>query len=131
MKQVEAAVTALFKEIMQRCKAERRRKNDMTYKDLAKKLDKTVGYVSAFESGRAYPSIKTFLRYLIVNGFDPEPLKGLRIDGGDDDPETSVRNELLRKINLLDYNQMKFLLEQTRIAEFVAMRSSKGKLKDR
>lgn len=129
MRQVDTAVTALFKEIMQRCKAERRRKNDITYKELAKRLDKTVGYVSAFESGRAYPSIKTFLTYLLVNRFDPEPLKGLRIDAGESAPETAVRDELLRRINLLDYNQMKFLLEQTRIAEFVAMRSTGPKPK--
>lgn len=115
---------SLFREIMQQCKDERRRKNDITYKDLADKLGKTEGYANAFESGRAFPSIKTFLKYLLVNGFDVEPLKTLHISANKTDSEDSIRAELLRKVNLLDINQVKFLLEQTRIAEFVAMRAS-------
>jgi transcriptional regulator with XRE-family HTH domain len=126
VKDIEDRVNKIFKEIMAQCKAERRAKRDITYDELAKKLDKSSGYANAFESGRTFPSIKTFLRYLIVNNFDVEPLKRLRIpevlEQGD---ESNLKRKLCDKVMMLDFEGIEFLSEQMKVLEFLDRRRIK------
>lgn len=123
VKSLDDKVKEIFKEVMGNCKDTRKRLNDMSYKDLAKKLDKSLGYVEAFESGREFPSIKTFLAYLIVNGFDVEPLKDLSIGPRKAENRSELLAELLRKLKKMDDAQLLFMIEQTRIAEFIVSKA--------
>ena len=120
MRNLDDAVKKLFKEIMSQCKAERREKNDITYAELSKKIGKASGYANAFENARTFPSIKTFLSYLLANNFDVEPLKRLRIpEASEFNQEAKLKATLCDKIMMLDYEGVAYLSEQLKVLDLL------------
>ena len=124
----EERVKAEFKELMLCIKSERAKKFPIKGKELAKKLDKTINYLSAIENGNEFPSMKLFLSYLMLCNFDISPLKKLKIksDGSHYFGLSSKRVELIEKILSLDEVQLSFLLEQARIAEVFKLKQKKS-----
>ena len=111
-------VQTLFREIMRQCQRERKAKSDLTIRNLSSRLDKTENYLSSIENGREFPSLKTFLHYLLVLGFDVQPLTKLAIDSEQlESAGAQRRSELIEKVDSLDDDQVDFLLEQSRLAD--------------
>lgn len=111
-------VEKLFQTIMERCRLERRAKTDLTIRTIAKQLDKTENYLSSVEHAREYPSLKTFLEYLLVCGFDTTLLTKLEIPNQPNAPTADKdRAELLRRVYTLDDAAVSFLVEQSKVAE--------------
>lgn len=129
MSGLEKNVAALFKKIMHRCRQERKEKTNTTVRELAKKIDKTENYVSSIENGREFPSLKTFLHYLLVNNFDIEPLLKLSIKNDCSTTKSSKKFELVDKIYSLDEDQVIYLVEQAKIAEEFKFKTKKDKTK--
>lgn len=128
LKNLEETVKNLFKEIMRQCKAERRAKNDITFVELSQKIGKAPGYTNAFENARTFPSIKTFLNYLITNNFDVEPLKRLRITMPDEsNKEAGLKLSLCDKIMMMEYDGVAFLSDQVLVFEKLKDRSKTAK----
>lgn len=112
MKPMDKEVLALLKRVMSQCKKERKTHTRFPNRMLAKQLGITENYISALESARAIPSIKTFLKYLLINGFDIGPLENLQITGGKlMKPSSKLKVSLMRKIDSFDHEQLVALLE--------------------
>lgn len=103
---------------MHHCRLERKSKTDRTTRSLAGDLGKTENYISAIENGRVLPSMKTFLHYLVVNGFDPEPLTQLSIsEFSEGKISGQKKSDLIDRIYQLDEDAVNFLAEQAKVAE--------------
>lgn len=103
---------------MRHCRLERKAKRPISNDALAKQLQVTPNYVSALENGRAMPSLETFLRYLLVVGFDTQVLLKLSFPGTSTETELSrLRSKIYELIQTSDEHQLRFLLEQIRIAQ--------------
>lgn len=114
----DSEIEKLFKEIMLHCRAERRAASGRSLRDLAKELGTTENYLSAVENGREMPSLPVLIRYLLINGFDLEPLRTLSIPkkARANDPEVKNKVALIDKIYSLDADQVQFLAEQAKVA---------------
>ena len=95
----------------------------MTVRELAKELGKTENYISSIENGREFPSLKTFLDYLLINGFATTPLTRLCIEKESrTDLELNAKQALVNKIYSLNNSQVSFLSEQAKLVEVFALR---------
>lgn len=114
----------LFREIMFRCRQERKLKSGLTVRDLSKRLGITENYLSSIENGREMPSLKTFLEYLTTAGFETSPLLQLVINQlqNEGKGEQRERTKLVQKVYSLNNEQVKFMLEQAKVAEFFRMK---------
>lgn len=140
VKELDAKVLAVFREMMGSCKEERIRIKGLSLRALAKTMGKTENYVGAVESGRTFPSLRTFLKYLVVNDFDVQPLLNLQIRG--DAKGLSSRQkqklhdrlnharsdqlELLHEMLDLDTKQVSFISEQVRLTKRFKISSISG-----
>lgn len=123
VKGTEKEIAMLFKEIMLNCKFERKSQTDLSVRKVAQMLDKGENYVSAFENGRAFPSIRVFLKYLMLLGIDLTPLKRLRIQkAANRNTSNEAKRALIEKVYKLDDNQVGYLLAQEKIAEIYKMK---------
>lgn len=115
---LDKRVDTLFREIMSRCRSERKGKTSNTVRALATQLDKTENYISAIENGREFPSMKTFLKYLLINEFDSSPLSSLTIQATDvlGTKLSQEKHALIERIYKLNNSEILFLAEQSRIA---------------
>ena len=121
-------VQELFKMMMSRCRQERKNKTDSTVREVAKKLGKTENYLSSVENGREFPSLKTFINYLLINNFDIEPLLKLSISEESDSMDlTTQKSELADKIYSLNEDQVIYMVKQAEIAEGFKLKSKKDK----
>lgn len=118
-KNLENRLQAVFQKIMKHCQEERKTKTDITLRELAKSLGKTENFLSSVENGREFPSMQTFLTYLLILGFETEPLTKLSIplDSATTKEMEPEKEELINKIYNLESKQVSFLLEQSRVAE--------------
>lgn len=112
-----------FKEIMTFLKKERKSKGNIKNPDLAKKVGITGNYLSALENGRVTPSIETFLRYLIHSGFDLSGFLKLEIKQKKPDSElVRLKDEVSKKLAILDENQLQFILEQIKLTQMIKIK---------
>ena len=120
-KDINKRAEELFREVMAHCRTERKKKTSLTVRSMAHQLDKTENFVSAVENGREIPSLKTFLQYLLISGFDVEPLKSLMIgpSDGENSPLSQNQKVLIEKIYDLNDLEVQFLAEQSTIAQKV------------
>ncbi len=115
---------------MRHCKQERKAKTKLTLRNLSRKLEKTENYLSSVESGRQFPSLKTFFQYLLILGFDPSPLFKMSIQDREDQIISSAGKEkqkLINRIYSLDEDQVSFLIEQSKVAEAFGFKAKKRK----
>lgn len=120
----QEAVLKLFKLIMSRCRAERKQKANTTVRELARRLGKTENYVSSVENGREFPSLKTFLHYLLINRFDVAPLEGLSIME-ETASHPNARKMLVEAIYSLDSDEVSYLYEQAKLTMQYNLKSKK------
>lgn len=124
MKIHEDEIKRLFEEIMRRCKVERKTKAKNTLRGLASELGATENYLSAVENGREFPSMRLFLSYLLINGFDVSSLKSLEIRSlpSKATKEMKQKLSLVQKIYSLDADQIEFLAQQASVADQYGMK---------
>lgn len=128
LENLDQKIKQLFKEIMQHCRLERKLQKGGTVRELASQLEVTENFVSSIENGREIPSLGLFLKYLLINNFDIEPLKNLRIASrGSGSKGNRKKTELLNKIYKLDDEEVSFMVEQAKMAEIFKVRSRKRK----
>ena len=106
---------------MSQCQKERKARTDFTVRALSERLGKTENYLSSVENGREFPSMKTFLRYLITVGFDVSPLTRLSVE----EPATKLRAKLADKIYSLDEEELGYLVQQTSMLDDYQVKSKK------
>lgn len=130
-KQLDERVRALFQQIMAQCRRERKRRAQITVRRLASELAKTENYLSAVENGREFPSLRMFLEYLVVVGFDVSPLTQLSIDSSFKRPAATekARDELIEKIYTLREHQVSLLLKQADAVKGYAVRPTPSRKK--
>jgi len=110
MSESNSAVETLYRKIMKNCRDQRRSKTTLTNRQLAKLLEVTENYLSAFENSRKTPSIKLFLNYLVINGFDTQLLEELQVTHGKHlKQESKAKISLVKKINELPEEEIGFL----------------------
>ena len=128
---LDKQVKDLFKEIMLHCKLERKSKTDTSIRNLSKRLGKTENFITSVENGREFPSIRTFLKYLLLNDFEVAPLTRLAIASQTkSSKEDKARSSLIKKIYGLNNDQVEFLVEQSKVSEVFNLKSTKlGKKK--
>ncbi len=130
--ELDKLVRELFVKLMKNCKVQRRLNGGLSVRALAAELSKTENYISAVENGRVFPSMRVFLKYLIMSGFDTEPLLSLRANKKPVKRETksASRTRLLEKVYSLEPNQIDYMLAQADLAKALELRS-KGTRKKR
>ncbi len=140
VKELDAKVQGVFYEMMSSCKQERIRVKGLSLRALAKAMGKTENYVGAVESGRTFPSLRTFLKYLTVNGFDVQPLSNLHIKEESKAPSSRQKQKLLDRIGQarsdqidlithmldLDAKQTAFISEQVHLVKRLKINSITG-----
>lgn len=131
VKELDAKVLAVFREIMGSCKEQRTRIKGLSLRAVAKTMGKTENYVGAVESGRTFPSLRTFLKYLVVNDFDVQTLLNLQIRSDTKGLSSRQKQKLHDRLNHvrpdqldlfhemldLDIKQISFISEQVRLAK--------------
>lgn len=126
MKDLDSRAEELFKEIMQHCRLARKLGPARTVRKLAAELGVSENFVSSVENGRELPSLTLFFKYLIVNNFEVEALKQLKVKAQCLDSNTArSKNELLNKIYALDEDQISFLAEQAKVAEIFKVKTKR------
>lgn len=125
---LEEKLEELYYRIIKRCRSQRKSRSRIKIRALASQMGLTENYLSAVENAREFPSLKTFLKYLLLLGFDTKPLENLEIapEQLNKNIENTEKGELIGKILRLDQDQVSFLIEQAKLAEIFKPRS-KGK----
>lgn len=118
---LDKQIASLFQKIIKNCQKQRKTKTSTSLRDLAKALGKTENYLSAVENGREFPSLQTFLTYLLILGFDLEPLNKLSVPLEAKTTKTLEPEKvaLINKIYDLESKQVSFLMEQSKVAETI------------
>ena len=111
----QKGIDSLYKNIMDNCKAQRRPRTTMSSRQLAKALDISENYLSAFENSRKVPSIKLFLNYLKINGFDLQPLENLKVTHSKNlSPSAKGKITLFNEIENMDSEEIDFLTDMVK-----------------
>lgn len=115
--------------MMKGCRMQRKLKGIRTIRELSKELGATENYVSAVENGREFPSLRLFLHYLLLNGFDTNPLKTLEITTPlETRPALNQkRSKLINQIYKAGPAQLEFLEAQAKLAEGYGIRRVRRK----
>lgn len=114
---------------MKGCRMQRKLKGIQTIRALAQELGATENYVSAVENGREFPSLRLFLHYLLLNGFDTGALKTLEITNAAE-PKPAIsqkRSKLINQIYKAGPAQLDFLEAQAKLAEGYGIRRVRRK----
>lgn len=104
---------AFLKDMMKRCKKERKTKTNNRIIDLAKTLEKTPNYITNIENGHAIASSTLFIEYLMENGFNLSPLKNLKIE--ETQKNHQKRDKFLQQVYEMDDLTLNFMIEQHKL----------------